>query len=51
MRTQAAFAVALALMATCAAATPPGFTTDLRAAQAEAQATGKLVFVYFNLPG
>lgn len=51
MRTKAVFALALALTAACAAAAPPGFTTDFRAAKAEAQATGKLVFVYFSLPG
>ena len=38
-------------LAAAASAAPPGFINDTKQARAEAQATGKLIFVYFNLPG
>jgi hypothetical protein len=41
----------LAGLLTTAAAAPPGFITDLGQAEAHAASTGKLIFVYFNLPG
>jgi hypothetical protein len=48
---RAALAAAL-VVGLCAGATAaPAFMTDFAKAKQEAKATGKLIFVYFNLPG
>ena len=52
MAKRLALCVALvATLATAASATPPGFSTDLAAAEAAAAESGKLVYVYFHLNG
>ena len=42
---------ALGVAAIASADTPGFIQTDLAKAKSEALATGKLVFIYFNLPG
>lgn len=49
---RAALPLVLAMgLAAGAAAAPAGFITDFEQAKQEARETGKLIFVYFNLPG
>ncbi len=50
-RRLAGVAAALTVVATCAHAQCPGFSRDLAQATADARATGKLVLIYFTLPG
>jgi len=44
-------AVALCLCSTLSADAPGFLKSDLGKAKSEASSTGKLVFIYFNLPG